>query len=161
VLDHPGLLSTSPSMHTPASKYSSQNPLLEYDEDPANWPLTKKWPLSIIVIMMSTTLALFSGMHAAAISAIAHYYQCPELTVTAGISVFLLGFASGPLLFAPLSEMLGRIPIFRITLLLFLISNVGCALAPNIGTLLTFRFLGGFFGSPTGQFTTHFILIAD
>lgn len=39
--------------------------------------------------------------------------------------------------------------MYRITLFIFLISQVGCALAPNITTLLIFRFFSGFFGSPT------------
>lgn len=43
----------------------------------------------------------------------------------------------------------GRNKVFQITLLLFLLSQIGCALAPNIATLLIFRFVGGFFGSPT------------
>lgn len=39
--------------------------------------------------------------------------------------------------------------MYRITLFIFLVSQVGCALAPNITTLLVFRFFSGFFGSPT------------
>lgn len=39
--------------------------------------------------------------------------------------------------------------MYRITLLIFLIFQLGCALAPNITTLLIFRFFSGFFGSPT------------
>lgn len=35
------------------------------------------------------------------------------------------------------------------TLLLFVLLQLGCALAPNIETLLCFRYLAGFFGSPT------------
>ena len=46
-------------------------------------------------------------------------------------------------------ERRGRNPIFRITLLLFVLSQIGCALAPNIAAQLIFRFLSGFFGSPT------------
>lgn len=43
----------------------------------------------------------------------------------------------------------GRNKIYRVTLLLFVLSQIGCALAPNITALLIFRFLAGFFGSPT------------
>ena len=34
-------------------------------------------------------------------------------------------------------------------MLLFVLSQIGCALAPNIASQLIFRFLSGFFGSPT------------
>lgn len=43
----------------------------------------------------------------------------------------------------------GRNPVYRVTLLIFLLFQVGCALAPNIEALLLFRFFSGFFGSPT------------
>lgn len=123
---------------------------LNYKENPLNWPEAKKWPLSIIVIMTSATMAYYSGAHAASIPAIAEYYHTSQLAATSGVSFFLLGFAIGPLFFAPLSKMFGRRPIIRVNLLLFIISNVGCALAPNIQTLLAFRFLGGLLGAPTG-----------
>ena len=124
--------------------------VLDYNENPLNWSQKKKWPLSIIVIMMSATMGYYSGVHAASIPAIAEYYHSSQLASTSAVSFFLLGFAIGPLLFAPLSEMFGRLPIIRVTLFLFVLSNIGCALAPNIQTLLAFRFLGGLLGAPTG-----------
>ena len=124
--------------------------VLDYNENPLNWSQKKKWPLSIIVIMMSATMGYYSGVHAASIPAVAEYYHSSQLASTSAVSFFLLGFAIGPLLFAPLSEMFGRLPIIRVTLFLFVLSNIGCALAPNIQTLLAFRFLGGLLGAPTG-----------
>ena len=43
----------------------------------------------------------------------------------------------------------GRNNIYRITFLLFSLSQIGCALAPNIAAMLIFRFFAGFFGAPT------------
>ena len=43
----------------------------------------------------------------------------------------------------------GRNTIFRFVLGLFVLIQIGCALAPNIASMLVFRFLSGFFGSPT------------
>ncbi|KAK2865074.1 hypothetical protein FQN49_003934 [Arthroderma sp. PD_2] len=76
-------------------------------------------------------------------------YRCSKLVATSGISWFLLGFACGPLLFAPLSEMFGRNLIIRVTLLLFILSNIGCALTRDIKAHLALRFIAGFFGAPT------------
>lgn len=124
--------------------------VLDYNENPLNWSQKKKWPLSIIVIMMSATMGYYSGVHAASIPAVAEYYHSSQLASISAVSFFLLGFAIGPLLFAPFSEMFGRLPIIRMTLSLFVLSNIGCTLAPNIQTLLAFRFLGGLLGAPTG-----------
>jgi MFS family permease len=43
------------------------------------------------------------------------------------ISVCLLGFALGPLAFAPLSEVHGRLVIHHLSNVLFLAFTVGCA----------------------------------
>lgn len=143
-----------PQMDSPKAEGEVQTDrdiVLDDTEDPLNWSPKKKWPLSIIVIMMSGTMGYYSGVHAASIPAVADYYHASQLASTSAVSFFLLGFATGPLLFAPLSEMFGRLPIIWVTLFLFVLSNIGCALAPNIQTLLAFRFIGGLLGAPTGS----------
>jgi len=53
-------------------------------------------------------------------------------------------------LWAPLTEIpqIGRMPNYMSTLLVFVLLQIPTALAGNFGTLLAFRFLTGFFGSP-------------
>lgn len=65
------------------------------------------------------------------------------------VSIFVLGFACGPLLLAPLSELYGRVIIYHITNVLFLIFTILCAFARNESMLLVFRFLSGFAGVAT------------
>src|SRR5712671_139233 len=54
------------------------------------------------------------------------------------------------MVWAPLSEVpqIGRMPIYILTLALFVVLQVPTALATNYGMLIAFRFLTGFFGSP-------------
>lgn len=68
---------------------------------------------------------------------------------TFSVSIFVLGFASGPLLFAPLSELYGRVIVYNVTNLLFLVFTICCAVSPNEAAFLTFRFLSGFAGVAT------------
>ncbi|MCJ1380902.1 hypothetical protein MMC17_004011 [Xylographa soralifera] len=63
------------------------------------------------------------------------------------VSVYILGYAGGPLLLAPLSELYGRLMIFHASNLLFIAFTTGCALSSNMGMLVGFRFLSGFAGS--------------
>lgn len=63
------------------------------------------------------------------------------------VSIFVLGFAFGPLLVAPLSEIYGRRPVYLISNLLFCIMTVACALSNSLGMLIAFRFLAGCAGS--------------
>lgn len=63
------------------------------------------------------------------------------------VSVYLLGFAFGPLIVAPLSELYGRLPLYHGCNILFTLSNIACALAPSMSSLIGFRFLAGSAGS--------------
>jgi multidrug resistance protein len=65
------------------------------------------------------------------------------------VSIFVLGFACGPLLLAPLSELYGRVIIYNVTNVLFLTFTVLCAVSQNQSMLLAFRFLSGFAGVAT------------
>ena len=62
------------------------------------------------------------------------------------VSVFVLGYATGPLLIAPLSELYGRNVVYHVFNVLFIIFTVACALADNMGMLVAFRFFAGFAG---------------
>jgi DHA1 family bicyclomycin/chloramphenicol resistance-like MFS transporter len=58
-------------------------------------------------------------------------------------SVFMAGFALTPLFGGPLSDSLGRVRMMLISLSAFALAALGCALAPSLTILLTFRFLQG------------------
>jgi MFS family permease len=62
------------------------------------------------------------------------------------VSIYLMGYAFGPLLIAPLSEIYGRMPLYNVCNLLFLVFSVACAVAPNLASLTVFRLLAGFAG---------------
>lgn len=64
-----------------------------------------------------------------------------------GVSLFVLGFAIGPLFWAPLSELFGRQLLFTTTYACLTIFNAAAAGSQNIQTLLIFRFFAGSFGS--------------
>jgi multidrug resistance protein len=59
----------------------------------------------------------------------------------------------------PLSERIGRRPVFLISIFAYTIWNVACALAHNTPSILVFRFLGGVFGA--APLTTSGGTIAD
>lgn len=62
------------------------------------------------------------------------------------VSVYLLGFCFGPLIIAPLSELYGRMPLYHISNVLFLIFIVACAVSTDLPMFIVFRFLLGVFG---------------
>lgn len=70
----------------------------------------------------------------------------PEVA-TIGLAVYIFGLGTGPLLLAPLSEYFGRSPVYLISWGIFVVFQIPLAVATNIGTVLSCRFLQGFFGS--------------
>ena len=65
----------------------------------------------------------------------------------------------GPLFLAPASEIYGRRPVLRVANCFFVVWQIGSALAPNLGSLIAFRFLAGIGGS--GCLTLGGGIIAD
>jgi MFS family permease len=63
------------------------------------------------------------------------------------VSVYLLGYAIGPLILAPLSELYGRMPVYHVCNTLYLVWTVACALAPNLSAMIVFRLIAGMAGS--------------
>ena len=66
---------------------------------------------------------------------------------TLTISMFVVGYCVGPLVWGPLSEYVGRKPVFLGTFVVYTGMQIGCALAPNTAALLIFRFIGGTFAA--------------
>ena len=58
-------------------------------------------------------------------------------------SVYILGYAFGPLFIAPLSEIYGRAIIYNVCNFIFFIFVIACALANNLSALIVFRLLAG------------------
>lgn len=54
---------------------------------------------------------------------------------------FLLGYALGQSLYGPLTDRFGRKPPLYASLLLFIVSSLGCAASPSIGIMSVFRSL--------------------
>ncbi|KAJ5951974.1 Major facilitator superfamily domain general substrate transporter [Penicillium vulpinum] len=63
------------------------------------------------------------------------------------VSVYLVGYCFGPLLIAPLSELYGRQYIYHVCNSLYVVWIIACGFAPDMGSLIVFRFLAGFAGS--------------
>jgi MFS transporter, DHA1 family, multidrug resistance protein len=75
------------------------------------------------------------------------------------LSLFMVGFAGGQLLFGPLSDRIGRRPALLFGCILFAVAAVGCAWAPTLTALAFWRFVQGL-GAAAGSVIT-FAIIRD
>ena len=88
-----------------------------------------------------------SSIDSAALPQAAAEFGVGEVTESLATGLFLIGFGCGALFAGPISETIGRNPVYIATLSLYMIFIMASALAPNIGAQLVFRFIAGFFGS--------------
>ena len=64
-----------------------------------------------------------------------------------GVSLYVLGFAFGPILWAPLSELKGRKLPLILSMFGFSVFSIGTAVGKDLQTVLICRFFAGAFGS--------------
>ncbi|RAH66742.1 MFS transporter [Aspergillus aculeatinus CBS 121060] len=123
-----------------------------------SWPPTDRLnarnfaaPRKAIIIVLSglstLSVAFASSAYSGDLSSVCEYFGVSDEAATLGLSLYVLGFAIGPLLWAPLGEAFGRRVLFLTTFSLFTVFNVAAAVAPNFGSLVAFRCLAGMFGS--------------
>jgi hypothetical protein len=119
-------------------------------EDPRNpmqFSETLKWFVTLVAAIATLAVALVSSGYTGGVAEIEAEFGIGQEVATLGVSLFVLGFAIGPLLWAPLSEMFGRQIIFFFTYMALTAFNCGCAGATNAWTLIILRFWAGAFGS--------------
>ncbi|GKT44580.1 efflux pump rdc3 [Colletotrichum spaethianum] len=145
----------SPDIREDAEKDAEQNPdIVDWDGpddpgNPQNWPMKMKW-MNVATISMLTfvTRPLGSSMFAPGIPKImVEFGETSPTVATFVVSVYILGFAFGPLIIAPMSEVFGRARLYIWGNILFTIFTVGVALSQNMAMMMAFRFLMGLAGA--------------
>ncbi|KAL3491007.1 major facilitator superfamily domain-containing protein [Aspergillus germanicus] len=116
-------------------------------EHPHNWSRLYRWYITLVASMLVVCVAFGSSIVTGGLGLIEDKYNVSLEVATLTCSIMVCGFAVGPLLWSPLSEIIGRRPVYIISLGLYVIFNIPCALSPNIGGLLVCRFLCGVFSS--------------
>ncbi|KAK4225132.1 major facilitator superfamily domain-containing protein [Podospora fimiseda] len=117
-------------------------------ENPQNWPMSKRWGNVAVLSILTIITPLGSSMFAPGIPKIMLEFGSRSTTdATFLVSIYILGFAFGPLFVAPMSEIYGRSPLYNAGNLLFLIFTICTALSNSIGMMMGFRFLMGLAGS--------------
>lgn len=89
---------------------------------------------------------LSSDIYFPVLPEIADYFGTTPLRVKNSLTMFLFGFAIGQLFYGVLSDRFGRKKLLILGLVIYFISTLACAIAPNIEFLNYARFLQGFAG---------------
>lgn len=119
-----------------------------FDEDdktnPYNWNIPKKLYVVITGMLMVVNSTMGSSLPSGATSVVQKYFHVTsdELLVLP-VSIYLIGYILGPMIFAPLSESYGRKIIMICTFTVFSAFVMASALAPNFASLVIFRLFAG------------------
>ncbi|ORY83714.1 bicyclomycin resistance protein [Protomyces lactucae-debilis] len=116
-------------------------------ENPLNWSHAYKWFVSMLVSIALFAISFDSSAYAGGLKGIMEEFGVSIEVATAGISLVLLGFGLGPLLWSPQSEVFGRRQTYVVTYGATVCFLAGSAGAQNIETLLLMRFFTGAFGA--------------
>ncbi|KAK2754876.1 hypothetical protein FQN54_006769 [Arachnomyces sp. PD_36] len=121
-------------------------------EDPKNGfnlPPGVKWTIVLICAFSTLACSLSSTVFAGSILQIEDYFNVKEEIAILSVSLFVLGFAFGPVVWGPLSELYGRQSIYLITMgASVLFEGVATASKPGqVAALIVLRFLVGSFSS--------------
>lgn len=104
----------------------------------------KKSLVVVIGIVVAINANIGSSLPSGAVHSIAdHFSVSSSLKLILLNSIYLLGYAFGPIIFGPLSEHVGRRPVLLGTCIAYMIFTICCAASPLYDVLLLFRFLAG------------------
>jgi MFS transporter, DHA1 family, multidrug resistance protein len=99
---------------------------------------------NVLVLGMLSAVGPFAiDMYLPAFPAIARDFQVDVSAVQMSLMSFFLAVAVCQIAYGPLSDRFGRKPPLYVGLSLFVLAGIGCSFAPNVETLIAFRFLQG------------------
>ncbi|KHN97770.1 major facilitator superfamily [Metarhizium album ARSEF 1941] len=112
-----------------------------------NWPMRKKLLTAAMLSYTTLTSAFTSSIFSAATTSVAAEYQVGTEVGLLGTTFYVLGFAFGPTVWAPMSELRGRRLPIVVAMFGFSLFSIACATGKDIQTILICRFFSGFFGA--------------
>lgn len=144
---------SAPANDTAPHHHADKDPWLvtfdgpEDKTDPRNWSTAYKSFATFQLAMLAFAASLGSSIISPAEKAIGAYVHVGQEVMVLAISLYVLGFALGPLLWGPISEVWGRRwsllpPMFCLGLF-----SIGTATSTNAQAVFITRFFAGVFGS--------------
>ncbi|KAJ5600898.1 hypothetical protein N7450_001965, partial [Penicillium hetheringtonii] len=107
------------------------------------WPRWKKWSYLAAVAFVQVSMNFNTSVFPNAIKPLASAFSISEQHARTGQMAYLVTYSIGCELWAPWSEEFGRWPILQLSMFLINIWQIPAGLAPNWGTIVVARALGG------------------
>lgn len=115
--------------------------------NPRNWALSRRLLALAIIWINVFALDFPSSEDSQASTQIASAFHVSAEAESLSPALYTLGVACGSLFAGPISESVGRNPIYVVSRIINVAFLAGCAFSPNAGAYWAFRFLAGVGGS--------------
>ncbi|KAI7600820.1 hypothetical protein KC343_g15502 [Hortaea werneckii] len=80
--------------------------------DPHNWPLSRRIPCTFLVAGIGCVVGIASAIESSALKPAAEEFGVAEVVESMATGLFLIGFGAGSLFAGPISETVGRNPVY-------------------------------------------------
>ncbi|KGO56435.1 Major facilitator superfamily domain, general substrate transporter [Penicillium expansum] len=130
----------------------SENYVVEFDGandplHPYNWSTPRRIMLVCILCYGTFAGSFTSAVFSAAIHGFSKEFNTSTEIGSLGVTLYVLGFAAGPTIWAPGSELIGRRWPLSLGLFGCAIFTIACAVAKDIQTVMICRFFAGLFSA--------------
>lgn len=119
-------------------------------ENPHSWSKAKRGVVTGIIFIYTVVVHMSSAIYTSSEGGIEKAFGVNSIDASLGLSMYVLGYGVGPLILSPLSEIavIGRSPVYIVTMALFVILSIPTAFVRNYAGLMVLRVIQGFLGSP-------------
>lgn len=136
----------------PPNLPNHENYIVDFDgpDDPIhpfNWPMRRKVITGVNLGFLTLVSAWGSAIFSAATQQITVAFNVSQEVAILGLTLYVMGFATGPLMWAPYSELYGRKQPLIISGFGSGIFQIGVAVAKDIQTVMICRFFAGVFAA--------------
>jgi DHA1 family multidrug resistance protein-like MFS transporter len=114
---------------------------------PQNWALSRKIGISVTLAYTTFVSSFASAIYSSAVGEIGPHFHISTEVAILGVTLYVLGFASGPTVWAPASELIGRRWPICIGMFGYSIFTIATATSKDVQTLMLTRFFAGFFSA--------------
>ncbi|KAI0362931.1 MFS general substrate transporter [Pilatotrama ljubarskyi] len=116
-------------------------------DHPKTWSRAYQWYITYLSATLTLNSTFASSAPTGIISQLVQDLDMEAEVATLTITLFVADYCVGPLLRGPLSEQIGRKPVFVFSFLVYTGFQVGCALSLNTASILVFPALSGIFAA--------------
>ncbi|EDO15768.1 hypothetical protein Kpol_478p3 [Vanderwaltozyma polyspora DSM 70294] len=114
---------------------------------PFNWTTTKKVFLCTVLCLDCIAITMGSSIFGSGVLQLNEEFHVITVVSVLGITLYVLGFAASPIIYAPLSELYGRKGVIILSAFGFSVFQFAVAVSKDFQSIMICRFFGGLIGA--------------